>query len=61
MAGSTRATESATATWPVSAKATPSPAAQKGITVPVDLKTLQEGNGEGAKKFAQEAQKIVQL
>ena len=37
------------------------PAAQKGITVPVDLKTLQEGNGEGAKKFAQEAQKIVQL
>jgi glutathione S-transferase len=36
------------------------PAAQKGIAVPVDLKTLQEGNGEGAKKFAEEARKMVQ-
>ena len=36
------------------------PAAQKGITVPVDLAALQKGNGEGAKKFAEEAQKIVQ-
>ena len=30
------------------------PAAQKGITVPVDLAALREGNGEGAKKFAAE-------
>ena len=36
------------------------PAAQKGITVPTDLKVLQEGNGEDAKKFAEEALKIVQ-
>ena len=36
------------------------PAAQKGITVPTDLRVLQEGNGEGAKKFAEEALKIVQ-
>src|SRR3990167_3751973 len=33
------------------------PAAQKGITIPVDLAALQQGNGEGAKKFAEEAQK----
>jgi glutathione S-transferase len=36
------------------------PAAQKGITVPVDLKTLQEGNGKGAEKFAENARTIVQ-
>lgn len=36
------------------------PAAQKGIAVPVDLKALQEGNGEGAKKFAENARQIVQ-
>lgn len=36
------------------------PAAQKGITIPVDLKTLQEGDGKNAKKFAEEALKMVQ-
>ncbi|KAB7742078.1 glutathione S-transferase [Parvibaculum sedimenti] len=36
------------------------PAAQKGIAIPVDLKTLQEGDGQGAKKFAEEALKMVQ-
>jgi len=36
------------------------PAAQKGITVPVDLAALQKGDGEAAKKFAEEAQKMVQ-
>lgn len=36
------------------------PAAQKGIAVPVDLKALQEGTGEGAKKFAENARQIVQ-
>ncbi len=36
------------------------PAARKGIAVPVDLKTLQEGDGKGAKKFAEEALKMVQ-
>ncbi len=36
------------------------PAAEKGIAIPVDLKSLQEGNGEGAKKFAENALKMVQ-
>ena len=36
------------------------PAAQKGITIPVDLRALQEGDGQGAKKFAEEARKMVQ-
>ncbi len=36
------------------------PAAQKGIAIPVDLKSLQEGDGTEAKKFAEEALKMVQ-
>jgi len=36
------------------------PAAQKGITVPVDLALLQKDDGEEAKKFAEEARKMVQ-
>ena len=36
------------------------PAAQAGIKVPVDLNLLREGNGEGAKKFAENARNIVQ-
>ncbi|MEN6544080.1 glutathione S-transferase N-terminal domain-containing protein [Parvibaculum sp.] len=36
------------------------PAARKGITIPVDLKVLQENDGQDAKKFAEEARKMVQ-
>lgn len=36
------------------------PAAQKGVTIPADLAELREGNGEGAKKFAEQARKMVQ-
>lgn len=36
------------------------PAAQAGIKVPVDLEELRQGDGEGAKKFAKEALKMVQ-
>lgn len=36
------------------------PAAQKGVTVPADLAELREGEGEGAKKFAERARKMVQ-
>ena len=37
------------------------PGAQAGIKVPVDLEALREGDGEGAKKFAERAQKMVQM
>ena len=36
------------------------PAAQAGIKVPVDLDALREGDGEEAKKYAEEALKMVQ-
>jgi glutathione S-transferase len=36
------------------------PACDRGVKVPVDLEALRKGDGEGAKKFAKDGQKIVQ-
>lgn len=36
------------------------PAAQKGVRVPVDLEALRKGDGEGARKMVENAQKMVQ-
>jgi len=36
------------------------PAVQRGVKVPVDLAALRKGDGEGAKKMVEDAQKIVQ-
>ena len=36
------------------------PACQKGVKVPVDLETLRTGDGRGAKKFADDARKMIQ-
>ena len=36
------------------------PAAQRGVKVPVDLAAVRKGDGEGAKKMVENAQKIVQ-
>jgi hypothetical protein len=36
------------------------PAAQKGIAVPYEIKTIDHGKGDGAEQFAIEIRKIVQ-
>lgn len=36
------------------------PGAQRGLKVPVDLAALRRGDGEGAKRMVEDAQKIVQ-
>jgi GST-like protein len=36
------------------------PATQRGVKVPVDLAAVRKGDGEGAKKMVENAQKIVQ-
>jgi glutathione S-transferase len=36
------------------------PAAQAGIKIPIDLEEKRKGDGEGTKKFIEEARKIVQ-